>query len=206
MKQAPNFYRKNAACGVARRVMNGKKATPEQMWDAVGQVVAWCYLVCLRGVTGWSAKQMDNYLEKATRNTQDYMIRVRTSTNDKAARKWLDKTTEKLHFVLPADKPLKKQADRDELAQKRIGADTAWKIMSAALLRKEPWGCAVDEATAQKVLDEMRDYYENRFLDWAKEGDAYGMERLKRDVESVLGEAVEVIDDKHGAVFADNLY
>ena len=68
------------------------------------------------------------------------------------------------------------------------------------------WADAVDEATAQKVLDEMRDYYENRFLDWAKEGDAYGMERLKRDVESVLGEAVEVIDDKHGAVFADNLY
>ena len=169
--------------------------TPEQVNDAHRY-----------GVTGWSAKQMDNYLEKATRNTQDYMIRVRTSTTDKAARKWLDKTTEKLHFVLPADKPLKKQADRDELAQKRIGADTAWKIMSAALLRKEPWGCAVDEATAQKVLDEMRDYYENRFLDWAKEGDAYGMERLKRDVESVLGEAVEVIDDKHGAVFADNLY
>ena len=78
--------------------------------------------------------------------------------------------------------------------------------MSAALLRKEPWGCAVDEATAQKVLDEMRDYYENRFLDWAKEGDAYGMERLKRDVESVLGEAVEVIDDKHGAVFANTIY
>ena len=185
MKRVPNFYRRNAAQGVARRVVAGKKSTPEQMRDAVGQVVAWCYLVCLRGVTGWSAKQMDNYLEKATRNTQDYMIRVRTSTTDKAARKWLDKTTEKLHFVLPADKPLKKQADRDELAQKRIGADTAWKIMSAAL---------------------MRDYYENRFLDWAKEGDAYGMERLKRDVESVLGEAVEVIDDKHGAVFADNLY
>lgn len=32
------------------------------------------------------------------------------------------------------------------------------------------------------------------------------MERLKRDVESVLGEAVEVIDDKHGAVFANTIY
>lgn len=206
MKQAPNFYRKNAACGVARRVMNGKKATPEQMRDAVGQVVAWCYLVALRSVTGWNVQEMDSFLEKATRNAEDYMTRVRVSTSDKTARKWLDGVVKNLAFVLPADKPLKKQADRDELAQKRIGADMAWKIMSAALLRKEPWGCAEDEALAQKVLDEMRDYYENRFLDWAKEGDAYGMERLKRDVESVLGEAVEVLDDGRGAVFANTIY
>ena len=93
MKQVPNFYRKNAACGVARRVLTGKKATPEQMRDSVGQVVAWCYLVCLRGVTGWSAKQMDNYLEMATRNTKDYTIRVEMSTDDKKARKWRDETT-----------------------------------------------------------------------------------------------------------------
>lgn len=206
MKQAPNFYRKNAAQGVAQRVMTRKKATPEEMRDSVGQVVTWCYLVALRSVTGWNVQEMDGFLEKATRNAEDYMTRVRVSTSDKTARKWLDGVVKNLAFVLPADKPLKKQADRDELAQKRIGADMAWKIMSAALLRKEPWGCAEDEALAQKVLDEMRDYYENRFLDWAKEGDAYGMERLKRDVESVLGEAVEVLDDGRGAVFANTIY
>lgn len=206
MKRAPNFYRRNAAQGVARRVVTGKKATPEEMRDSVGQVVTWCYLVCLRSVTGWNAKKMDNFLEKATRNAEDYMTRVRVSTSDKTARKWLDSMVENLTFVLPADKPLKKQADRDELAQKRIGADMAWKIMSTALLRKEPWGCAEDEALAQKVLDEMRDYYENRFLDWAKEGDAYGMARLKQDVQNVLGEAVEVFDDGRGAVFANTIY
>ncbi len=206
MKRVPNFYRRNAAQGVARRVVTGKKATPEEMRDSVGQVVAWCYLVALRSVTGWNTQKMDSFLEKATRNAEDYMIRVRVSTSDKAACKWLDGVVEHLTFVLPADKPMKKQADRDELAQKRIGADMAWKIMSAALVRKEPWGCAESEALAQNVLDETRDYYENRFLDWAKEGDAYGMERLKRDVESVLGEAVEVFDDGRGAVFAKTIY
>lgn len=51
MKRVPNFYRRNAAQGVARRVVAGKKATPEQMRDTVGQVVTWCYLIALRGVT-----------------------------------------------------------------------------------------------------------------------------------------------------------
>lgn len=206
MKQVPNFYRRNAAQGVAKRVLTRKKATPEEMRDSVGQVVTWCYLVALRSVTEWNTQKMDDFLEKATRNAEDYMTRVRVSTSDKAARKWLDGVVKNLTFVLPPDKPLKKQADRDELAQKRIGADMAWKIMSAALLRKEPWGCAESEALAQNVLDEMRDYYENRFLDWAKEGDTYGMERLKQDVQNVLGEAVEVFDDGRGAVFANAIY
>lgn len=205
MKRVPNFYRRNAAQGVARRVVAGKKASPEQMRDTVGQVVTWCYLITLRGVTKWDVHGMDDFLEKAGRNAEDYMIRVRAGSSDRAARKWLDSVTEKLAFVLPADKAPKKQADRDELAQKRIGAEMAWRILSAALVRAEPWGCAVDEKTAQVVLDETQSVY-RRFLDWAVEGDAYGMERLKRDVESVLGEAVEVFDDGRGAVFAKTIY
>lgn len=205
MKRVPNFYRRNAAQGVARRVVAGKKATPEQMRDTVGQVVTWCYLIALRGVTKWDVHGMDDFLEKAARNAEDYMIRVRAGSSERAARKWLDSVTEKLAFVLPADKAPRKQADRDELAQKRIGAEMAWRILSAALVRAEPWGCAVDEKTAQVVLDETQSVY-RRFLDWAVEGDAYGMERLKRDVESVLGEAVEVFDDGRGAVFAKAIY
>lgn len=205
MKRVPNFYRRNAAQGVARRVAAGKKATPEQMRDTVSQVVTWCYLIALRGVTKWDVHGMDDFSEKAARNAEDYMIRVRAGSSERAARKWLDSVTEKLAFVLPADKTPRKQADRDELAQKRIGAEMAWRILSAALVRAEPWGCAVDEKTAQVVLDETQSVY-RRFLDWAVEGDAYGMERLKRDVESVLGEAVEVFDDGRGAVLAKTIY
>lgn len=204
MGQMPNYYRKNAAQGAARRVLAGKKANPEQMRDVVGQVVTWCYLIAVRGVTEWNAAEMDKLLDNANKNAQDYMIRVRT-VGAKSARKWLDGVADGLTFVLPADKPQKTKAARDELAQKRMGAEMAWEILTAALIRKAPWGCGVDKKTAQRVLNETASVYK-RFLDWAVEGDAYGMERLKRDVESVLGEAVEVVDDHCGAVFSDRLY
>lgn len=71
MKRVPNFYRRNAAQGVARRVVAGKKASPEQMRDTVGQVVTWCYLIALRGVTKWDVHGMDDFLEKAGRNAED---------------------------------------------------------------------------------------------------------------------------------------
>ena len=83
MKRVPNFYRRNAAQGVARRVVAGKKASPEQMRDTVGQVVTWCYLIALRGVTKWDVHGMDDFLEKAARNAEDYMIRVRAGSSDR---------------------------------------------------------------------------------------------------------------------------
>ena len=169
------------------------------------QVVTWCYLIALRGVTKWDVHGRDDFLEKAARNAEDYMIRVRAGSSDRAARKWLDSVTEKLAFVLPADKAPKKQADGT--SWRKSGSVRRWRGGFCLLhwCVRSRGAARWTKKTAQVVLDETQSVY-RRFLDWAVEGDAYGMERLKRDVESVLGEAVEVFDDGRGAVFAKTIY
>ena len=87
----------------------------------------------------------------------------------------------------------------------------AWKLMGLTMLQMQKPDMQkpdmhMDAMDAQNVLNEAKSVYNDRFLDWAREGDAYGMERLKRDVEAVLGEQVDVVDDGRGAVFSDKLY
>lgn len=205
MKNVPGFYYKNTAVGAARRVMNGKKAAPDAMRETVGQVVSWCILIALAGYMGWNHEQMEEFAQDACRISEDFCVRARVN-GDAAAKKWLDGEVKPLHFTLPPDKPIKKRADRDELAQKRMGADVAWKLMGLTMLQMQKPDLQMDALDAQNVLNEAKSVYNDRFLDWAKEGDAYGMERLKRDVEAVLGEQVDVVDDGRGAVFSDKLY
>lgn len=204
MKQMPNYYRRNAAQGAARRVMNGTIARADDMRETVGQVVTLCLLMVLPDVTGWSSEEIDVYLRCLTRATGEYCSRA--AVDAKAAKKWLNDIVRPLVFVLPPDKPLKNRAARDELAQKRMGCELVWKMFCAALVQAAPAGCGVDKETAQQVLDEARDYYENRFLDWAKEGDGYGWERLKRDVKDKPGECIDCLDDGKGSVFSDRIY
>ena len=205
MKNVPAYYLKNAAVGTALRVMNGKKAAPDAMRETVGQVVSWCILIALAGYMGWNHEQMEKFEEKKCRISEDFRVRARVN-GEAAAEKWLDGEVKPLHFTLPPDKPIKKRADRDELAQKRMGADVAWKLMGLTMLQMQKPDMQMDAMDAQNVLNEAKSVYNDRFLDWAREGDAYGMERLKQDVEAVLGEQVDVTDDGRGAIFSDKLY
>lgn len=168
MKQMPNYYRRNAAQGAARRVMNGTIARADDMRETVGQVVTLCLLMALPDVTGWSSEEIDVYLRCLTRATGEYGSRA--AVDEKAAKKWLNDIVRPLVFVLPPDKPLKNRAARDELAQKRMGCELVWKLFCAALVQAAPAGCGVDKETAQQVLDEARDYYENRFFGLGKRG------------------------------------
>lgn len=205
MKNVPGFYYKNAAAGAARRVVNCKKAAPDTMRETVGQVVSWCILIALAGFQGWNHDEMEAFAEEVSRFTETYCLKVREVGGTKADR-WLNGKTKPVHFMLPADKPIKKQADRDELAQKRMAAETAWKLMAATMMNTDKESIKMDSLAVQHVLDDAKSVYRDRFLDWAKEGDAYGMERLKMDVETMLGEQVEVVDDGRGAVFSERLY
>ena len=47
---------------------------------------------------------------------------------------------------------------------------------------------------AQAILDKAEEEY-RWFLDWAKEGDEYGYERIRQAAEAILHEEMEVVEE-----------
>lgn len=202
MGRVPDYYRRNAAQGVAKRVLKG--GGNEKPCD-MREVVTLCYLIALRNVTEWNTKQVDEYLKALTRNRKDYAIREQTAGGKHKACRWLHEMTQDFNFVLPAGEGRQSAKSRDELAQKRMSVDITWRLLCLALVRQRPWGCEVDKKTAQKVLDESTSAY-RWFLYWEKQGGAYAMERMKQQVENVLGEAVDAANVGGGTAFGDRIY
>lgn len=127
------------------------------------QIVSLCVAMAAVSVMEWDAEQRDEYLRCANCCIEDYNIRAAAHNDPRAAQRWLDSVVEGLRFILPADESLKRKAAREALIQKRMSSDRAWKLWAAALVAKKPNGMCIDKETAQRVLDEARDYYRDRF-------------------------------------------
>lgn len=179
------------------------KATAEHARESVGQVVTWCFLIAVRGVLGFGTVRMDRFSAQAGKMAALYQNKC--AAQGAQADKWLQKQVEGLTFVLPCDKPPKNRRAKDELMQKRLAADVAWRLLAATLRHPAPAGVGVSAAKVQQVLEETRLEY-LRFLDWAREGDAYGYERLRADVALALGEELQVQDDGSAPVFSRRIF
>lgn len=206
MKRVPNFYRRNAAAGAVRRVLDKKRADPAEARETVEQIVSLCVLMAAVSVMEWNAEQRDEYIRCKICCTDDYSIRAAAHNGQRAAQRWLDSVVEGLRFVLPADESLKRKAAREALIQKRMSSDRAWKLWAAALVVKKPNGMCIDKETAQRVLDEARDYYRDRFLPAVRFGDGYGMETLRRDAENVLGDAAQLALGEQTTVYSNRVW
>ena len=73
-------------------------------------------------------------------------------------------------------------------------------------MAKKPNGMCIDRETAQRVLDEARDYYRDRFLPAVRFGDGYGMETLRRDAENVLGDAAQLALGAQTTVYSNRVW
>lgn len=165
-----------------------------------------CVAMAAVSVMEWNEGQRDEYLRCANCCIEDYNIRAAAHNDQRAAQRWLDSVVEELRFVLPADESLKRKTAREALIQKRMSSDRAWKLWAAALVAKKPNGMCIDRETAQRVLDEARDYYRDRFLPAVRLGDGYGMETLRRDAENVLGDAAQLALGAETTVYSNRVW
>ena len=70
MKRVPNFYRRNAAAGAVRRVLDKKRADPEEARETVEQIVSLCVAMAAVSVMEWNEGRRDEYLRCANCCTQ----------------------------------------------------------------------------------------------------------------------------------------
>ena len=75
MKRVPNFYRRNAAAGAVRRVLDKKRADPEEARETVEQIVSLCVAMAAVSVMEWNEGQRDEYLRCANCCIEDYNIK-----------------------------------------------------------------------------------------------------------------------------------
>lgn len=189
-----------------RRVLDKKRADPAEARETVEQIVSLCVAMAAVSVLEWDAEQRDEYMRCKICCTDDYSIRAAAHNGQREAQRWLDSVVEGLRFVLPADESLKRKAAREALIQKRMSRDRVWKLWAAALVAKKPNGMCIDRETAQRVLDEARDYYRDRFLPAVRFGDGYGMETLRRDAENVLGDAAQLALGEQTTVYSNRVW
>ena len=90
MKRVPNFYRRNAAAGAVRRVLDKKRADPEEARETVEQIVSLCVAMAAVSVMEWNEGRRDEYLRCANCCIEDYNIRAAAHNDQRAAQRWLD--------------------------------------------------------------------------------------------------------------------
>lgn len=170
------------------RAREKTRGQAEQDRRAVVQVVLWCIVIAMHEVLGYGAKRLNEFGRHFNIAIDKYEAMERAVGEDRA-NKWLAEETEGLRFVLPADRPIRKQKDRERLAQKRMAADQAWNLAVVA------WqGMGIGAQRAQAILDKADEEY-RWFLDWAKEGDEYGYERIRQAAEAIMHEDMEVVEE-----------
>lgn len=170
------------------RAREKTRGQAEQDRRAVVQVVLWCIVIAMHEVLGYGAKRLNEFGRQYNIAIDKYETMVRAVGEDKAKR-WIAEETGGLRFVLPADRAIRRQKDRERLAQKRMAADQAWTLAVVA------WkDMGIGEKRAQAILDKAEEEY-RWFLDWAKEGDEYGYERIRQAAEAILHEEMEVVEE-----------
>lgn len=170
------------------RAREKTRGQAEQDRRAVVQVVLWCIVIAMHEVLGYGAKRLNEFGRQYNITIDKYEAMARAVGEGKAKR-WIAEETGGLRFVLPADRAIRRQKDRERLAQKRMAADRAWTLAVVA------WkDMGIGEKRAQAILDKAEEEY-RWFLDWAKEGDEYGYERIRQAAEAILHEEMEVVEE-----------
>lgn len=197
MKTAmPGYYRKNAACGVVHKA----QASPADRRDAVVQVVYWCLVIAMHETLGMGKERLEKFGAAMSNAVDEYETKC-AALGVARADAWLEEKTAGLVFVLPADRPIKKDKDRMELARKRQAEEPVWRLCAAAM-GKIGYG----DARRQRWLDGAKKEY-LWFLEWAKDGDGYGFERLRAALEQILHEEMELTEEPGKLpVFSDRIW
>ena len=184
MGKMPSFYRKNIAQGAIRRV----GASNAERQEEVMQAVYWCLVIAMHTGLGMGKETLDKFGEQMQIVTDQFEARV-NAEGRRRAEDWLENQTAGLVFLLPADGPIKKPRDREELARKRQDAEPVWRLCAMALGRM-----GYGNVRRQRWLEKGKEEY-RWFLEWAKDGDAYGFERLRQALEQILHESMELITE-----------
>ena len=184
MGKMPSFYRKNIAQGAIRRV----GASNAERQEEVMQAVYWCLVIAMHTGLGMGKESLEKFGAEMQIVSRQYEAQL-NAVRQKRAEAWLEKQTAGLVFVLPADGPIKKPRDRENLARKRQDAEPVWRLCAMALGRM-----GYGNVRRQRWLEKGKEEY-RWFLEWAKDGDAYGFERLRRALEQILHESMELITE-----------
>ena len=113
------------------RAREKTRGQAEQDRRAVVQVVLWCIVIAMHEVLGYGAKRLNEFGRQYNIAIDKYEAMTRAVGEEKAKR-WVAEETGGLRFVLPADRAIRRQKDRERLAQKRMAADQAWTLAVVA--------------------------------------------------------------------------
>lgn len=203
----PAFYGKNIARQTQRRVLRGGKTTAQALDDhreATGNVLCMCIMAALYDRYGIGESRLQRVVDCANEFSARYAS-AKQVQGEERAKKALDEAVKDLlpgGFLLPAARPPKKARDWEVLAAQREAADTVFKLYIRAMHKALGFGAERIEVIARETEDNFR-----QFGDWAKDGDYYGYERLRRAVEQITGENVRIVDEEDNApVFSARKY
>lgn len=208
-RAVPAYWRKNAVRQATRRAcdrMEARRAEREAENNRknVGQVIAWCMVIALHDLYGYGRKRFEGFAAALGEQADEYRQQVRALGPEKAKKQLVEQTAElvPVNYHLPLIRQAKTARERALWLEQRDAADLVLRMV--AKTAHKLWGIGAGRAAA--VLAETDTNY-RQFLEYAREGDAYGYELLRRKAEEITGERLQVArEDGEKPVFAKSFY
>lgn len=186
----------NPAKAVQRRRLQGKKPESQRVEDvrkAAGDIIGACFLVAVHDCLGVDPDGLQRLEQEISVWARRWRINVRAVGLTKAKNQ-LEIDILDLYpgdFVLPVVKPPRNNREWVMLGHQRDAADIFVKLCVAAARRA--LGC--DREQIQRVVAAAGDNF-REFGEYAKDGDVYGYIALARRLSQILGEQVDVAEEK----------
>lgn len=206
-RRMPDYYIKNIAVNATRRAAKRVQARQDVVGDnreATGDVVVLCLLAALYDKLGVGKERLQRVVSRANELADVFAGDLRVSGAAVARKRLAERSANVLPggFVLPACRMPKNTDAAEILSERRDAAEIVVRVYACAMRDALKLGPARVEVVTAETAENYRQFFAD-----AEQGDGYGYELLRKKMEQIMGEEVQIKQEPGKApVFSDRFF